>query len=116
MVAHHKRHLPLTRADCANVPRPCPYVSCRYNLYLDATPHGFKLNFPGLEPWEMTNSCALDVAESCGEMTLEQVASMLNVTRERVRQIEARLLRNLSPAMDAVGLRPDPEPSSFAAA
>src|SRR5688572_28414707 len=24
--------MPRTRGDCANVPRPCPFVRCRYNL------------------------------------------------------------------------------------
>src|SRR5579862_8754179 len=25
---------PRTRADCANVARPCPWVGCKHNLYL----------------------------------------------------------------------------------
>jgi hypothetical protein len=31
---------PRTRADCANVPRPCPIASCRYNLGLHVKPNG----------------------------------------------------------------------------
>jgi hypothetical protein len=31
---------PKTRADCADVPRPCPFVSCRWNLYLDVDNRG----------------------------------------------------------------------------
>src|SRR3954470_15585872 len=29
---------PKTRADCVNMERPCPYVSCKYNLYVDVNP------------------------------------------------------------------------------
>jgi hypothetical protein len=87
---------PKTRGDCARVPRPCPYVSCKYNLYLDVQPTGsVKLNMPDLEPDEMAVSCALDVAEEDGA-TLERVAELLNITRERVRQIEDRVLRKLA--------------------
>ena len=46
-----------------------------------------KINFPGIEPWEMAETCALDVAEK-GGITLEDVGEILNLTRERVRQVE----------------------------
>lgn len=85
---------PRTRHDCGAVPRPCPYVACRFNLYLDVTPTGgIKLNFPDLEPGDMppTGSCALDVADR-GEHTLEEVGELLNVTRERMRQLENEAL------------------------
>ena len=82
---------PRTRAECAGVQRPCPYVSCRHSLYLDVNPEtgAIKLNFPTREPWEMPAdaSCALDVAER-GGMTLEDVGTLTNLTRERVRQVE----------------------------
>jgi hypothetical protein len=86
---------PRTRDDCSLIPRPCPFVSCKWNLYLDVSPRtvSIKLNFPDLEPWEMPpdGSCALDVAER-GGATLEEVGDLLNVTRERIRQLEARAL------------------------
>jgi hypothetical protein len=88
---------PHTRGECASVPRPCPYVSCAMHLYLDTTPAGnVRVNFPDLEPDEMDpdGSCALDVADK-GESVLERVGELLNVTRERVRQIEARALSRL---------------------
>ncbi len=80
---------PQTRAECVNGPRPCPYVSCKHNLFLDVSPStgAIKLNFPDLEPDEIPESCALDVAER-GGVTLERVAELMNITRERVRQIE----------------------------
>ena len=79
---------PTTRADCADGPRPCPFVSCRYHLYLEVTDTGsIKFVFPDLEPDELEHSCALDVADE-GGVTLERTGDLLNVTRERTRQIE----------------------------
>jgi len=31
----HEGWRPTCRSECANVPRPCPYVGCKYNLFLD---------------------------------------------------------------------------------
>ena len=80
---------PRTRGDCRNAPRPCPWVSCKYHLYLDIIPQSgsIKMNFPDLEVWEMTETCALDVADR-GGITLEDVGMLLNLTRERIRQVE----------------------------
>ena len=87
---------PQTRKECANVSRPCPYVSCKYHLYVDVNPNtgSIKINFPDREVWELKNSCALDVAEQ-GGITLEEVGEILNLTRERIRQVEVRGLLKL---------------------
>lgn len=87
--AHTDHERPRTRAECGDGLRPCPYVGCKFNLYLDVHPvtGAIKLNFPDLEPHELPESCALDVADRGGE-TLERVSELVNVTRERVRQIE----------------------------
>lgn len=87
---------PKTRAQCAQVPRPCPFVSCRYHLYLDVFPSGrVKLNFPGVDVCDLQRSCALDEAEGEG-LILEEVATRLgDMTRERVRQIEDEALDKL---------------------
>lgn len=81
--------MPTTRGECAGGVRPCPYVGCKYHLFLDVDEDigSIKLNFPDLEPWELEHSCALDIAAQ-GGATLEEVGQLLNVTRERVRQIE----------------------------
>lgn len=82
------------------MPRPCPFVGCRYNLYLDATIKGnLKLNFPDLEPGDMPvhGSCVLDVVDA-GGATLEEAGGYLNITRERVRQIEHVALAKLRAA------------------
>jgi hypothetical protein len=79
---------PRKREDCLNGPRPCPWVSCRFNLYLDVRGDGvLRLNFPDREPDEMLTSCALDLAED-GPRTLEQVAGLMGMSKERARQLE----------------------------
>ena len=87
---------PRSRADCISSPRPCVFVSCKYNLYLDVNPEtgSIKLNFPDKEIWELEYTCALDVAEK-GGITLEEVGEIMNLTRERIRQLETRGLAKL---------------------
>ncbi|WP_163997192.1 sigma factor-like helix-turn-helix DNA-binding protein [Pyxidicoccus caerfyrddinensis] len=93
---------PRTRADCVNGPRPCMFVSCKHNLYLDVNPEtgSIKLNFPDKEIWELEHTCALDVAEK-GGITLEEVGEIMNLTRERIRQVETRGLMKLREATEA---------------
>lgn len=98
---------PRTRRDCAAGERPCPFVACKFHLYLDVNPvsGSIKINFPDLEPWELTTTCSLDVADR-GGITLEEVGDMMNLTRERVRQLEVRGLLKLkmaSPSPDEIG-------------
>ena len=92
---------PKTRADCINGPRPCLFVSCKHNLYLDVNPEtgSIKLNFPDKEIWELEHTCALDVAEK-GGITLEEVGAIMNLTRERIRQVETRGLMKLREATE----------------
>jgi hypothetical protein len=87
---------PRTRGECKEDVRPCPYVSCKHHLYLDVNPEtgSIKLNFPDLEVWEMAETCSLDVADR-GGITLEEVGEILNLTRERIRQVEVRGLLKL---------------------
>ena len=93
---------PHTRAECINGPRPCLFVSCKHNLYLDVNPEtgSIKLNFPDKEIWELEYTCALDVAEK-GGITLEEVGEIMNLTRERIRQVETRGLMKLREATEA---------------
>src|SRR5207253_378847 len=98
---------PQTRAECRDMPRPCPWVACKHHLYLDVNPEtgSIKINFPDLEPWELAHTCALDVAER-GGITLEEVGEIMNLTRERIRQVEVRGLLKLkmgSPSPDELG-------------
>ncbi|MBI3181389.1 MAG: DNA-binding protein [Myxococcales bacterium] len=93
---------PKTRADCVNGPRPCLFVSCKHNLYLDVNPEtgSIKLNFPDKEIGELQYTCALDVAEK-GGITLEEVGEIMNLTRERIRQVETRGLMKIREATEA---------------
>lgn len=97
---------PRTRSECATGVRPCPFVSCRYHLYLDVNPAtgSIKINFPDLEVWEMPHTCALDIAER-GGITLEEVGSIMNLTRERIRQVEVAGLDKLQQEDFAVEAR-----------
>ena len=87
---------PERRSECASGPRPCPFVSCSHHLYLDVNPNtgSIKINFPDVEVWEMSHTCALDIAER-GGITLEEVGSIMNLTRERIRQVEVNGLDKL---------------------
>jgi hypothetical protein len=88
---------PKTRSDCADGPRPCPFVSCTHHLYLDVSSRtgAIKLNFPDLEVEDMKESCALDISDR-GGATLEEAGAVMNLTRERIRQLEAKALAKLS--------------------
>ena len=86
---------PTKRSHCVNGPRPCPWVSCRHHLYLDVTVNGgVRVNHPDVDVWDMKETCSLDVTEM-GPQTLDEVGTMLNLTRERVRQIQVRACRDI---------------------
>ena len=93
---------PQLREDCRTAERPCPYVSCKYHLYLDINQEtgSIKVNFPDLEVWEMSETCALDVADR-GGITLEEVGELVNLTRERIRQVEVLGLDKLRVSYEA---------------
>jgi hypothetical protein len=99
---------PVFRAQCQGSDRPCPWVSCKHHLYLDVNSEtgSIKLNFPDLEPWEMNETCALDVADR-GGITLEEVGEIMNLTRERIRQVEVRgllKLKAVAPSAEELGI------------
>lgn len=118
---------PLTRGDCVAGPRPCPWVSCKWHLALDARRYVITINYAlegtpdvasrevaaGAEEidWDrMLDTCALDVADRDGA-TLEEVAQRLNITRERVRQIEAVASRRARRAAEELASdEPSPRP------
>jgi len=76
---------PRTRAEClpggTNTQRPCPWFMCKHNLAREVGRYA-------------SESCVLDVADRHGA-TLEEVGEMLNLTRERIRQIEQTAMRRL---------------------
>lgn len=95
---------PRTRADCANVPRPCPFVGCRHHLYLDETAAGSLRFTTDLEVHQLPQSCSLDVAEQ-GPLSQEATGELLGgLSHERIRQIERIALAKL------LGIAPNPDP------
>lgn len=90
---------PKTRAECVNAERPCPWVSCRYHLYLEVNSIGrIRVMFSGKDVDEIPESCALDVADK-GEHSLDGVGALLNLTHERIRQVEVRGLIKIAAEM-----------------
>lgn len=86
---------PLTRAECEDGPRPCPWVSCQYNLLADVRKHKVvDLYDESVDVDDYGPSCALDIADA-GEHSLEDIASVMGITRDAVRQIEFTALRKL---------------------
>lgn len=86
---------PKTRKDCEFGPRPCPFVSCRHHLYLDANPSGSVTFAHGnADVDQIPETCALDVAGR-GPHTLEEVGDILALTKERLRQIEFNALAKM---------------------
>jgi len=74
--------------EVANHCRPCPWVGCRQNLYLDVKEDGhLRYNHPGKELEELAETCALDVADR-GEQSREAVGDLCNMTGQRITSIE----------------------------
>lgn len=87
---------PKTRGECSGGPRPCPFLSCRHHLYLDVTSAGsLVINHPNVELEDMVETCSLDVAERGYGLDLKTTGLLMNVTHERVRQIEDQSLKKL---------------------
>jgi hypothetical protein len=111
---------PKARADCKDAARPCPFLSCRHHLAdVVVGPNGrLRLGVLDMElevdatredaeaytdlaadaVVAMRESCALDVIDRERDAcTLQVVGNALNLTRERIRQIERRTLREAEP-------------------
>lgn len=89
---------PRTRAECVDGPRPCPYVSCRHHLFLEAAGNGTLLfQHWGREPDEIPKTCSLDVTPD--GMQIEQIAEIMGMSRESVRQIEIAAMAKIRAAV-----------------
>lgn len=108
ILQEHESERPKTRAECRqNGDRPCPWVSCKFHLFLDVNPETgtLKLNFPDKEVWELTESCALDVVEQQGgwdprtarsePMTSEATGDVIGVAKSRVVQLSQKFATTL---------------------
>lgn len=97
---------PRTRGDCASVPRPCPYISCRHHLWLrlkqeqPGNPQAGKQGDTTFRPSTM-QSCSLDVADRGA--SFEEIGELLGMDSTRARQIAQAGLEKLK----ALGLDVD---------
>ena len=102
----HKR--PTNRSQCKGGQRPCPWVSCRHHLAIEVNAHGsLVLVQPDVDVWDLRETCSLDVADRGGR-TLEEVGRDINLTRERVRQIEAQAIMFVRVHLADLGFDPFP--------
>lgn len=91
---------PATRAECAGIERPCKRYACLHNLTPETEragkPHHGKHPDPVLV--EKAESCELDVSEK-GRHAPKEVAQLMGLTPERVRQLEDRGMRKMELAI-----------------
>ena len=97
---------PRTRAECAGERDPARLflVNITYSWMFPRARGRSNSNFPDLDVWDMNESCALDVADR-GGTTLEDVGAIMNLTRERIRQVEVKALAKLEALRDMLALR-----------
>ena len=101
----YKSARPKKRKEC-ELPRgerPCPYITCKYHLYFDEDVDGsIIINFKGLKAEDLhklDETCVLDAADHNG-LSLEEVGKRMNLTRERVRQMEFEILEKIRASGD----------------
>jgi hypothetical protein len=78
---------PDARGGCSDMPRPCPFVTCRHHVFDHEGSKGSEGSFGG-------ETCTLDVADR-GEHSYEQIAQVLQMTEAQIKQIETSALRRL---------------------
>ena len=90
------------QGGCAEGVRPCPFVSCRHNLFLDVDAGGnVVLNFPeGVGPEDVPpeESCSIDVAMRGGK-EVGEIARLLTTTEEEVEEAIERGAPKMRDAM-----------------
>lgn len=106
-------HVPATRADCKDGPRPCPHVRCEWHLWLlrgeaaagrrsaGKTPPPSTLRPVWLD-WPLPPSCGADLAEAAGArgelMSIEELSRVHDLRPSRVHEILATCTRKLKAA------------------
>jgi len=112
---------PVTRADCADGPRPCPWTTCRHHLLIVAELVS-KERFERSPQWApgqrvhpaartaptldaalaaMPATCVLDVTDAHPDgLDLREAGALLGISGEGVRLIERRALAKLQHAAE----------------
>lgn len=94
---------PRTRGECADVPRPCPFVGCRQNLFLEVKRTGrIALASSWKEPGDVDPewSCALDVADRGGS-TLLAIGQAWGYSRQWIEIVEKGAIEKLRASPEA---------------
>lgn len=106
---------PRTRRDCADVPRPCPFVGCRYHLWLDEAGEDGELRHHNCDPFDLEESCALDVAAEVAHedrvvnqhdlavLISRRKEVVVETLREGKKRLRDALEGNAGTALDAIG-------------
>lgn len=92
----------LREADGRRDEGPCPFVSCKHHLYADVTEDGsLRVYRPALEPWELPDTCALDVA--CrGSHGFDVIGYHLGISSRQANEVCAAAIAKCGPALAAV--------------
>lgn len=93
---------PRKRGDCAQAMRPCPWVSCRYHLFLDVNSRGsiiYRGTSDVAELATMRYTCALDAADD-GGFSERGVGRVIKQTGASVRLQAMRALLKLRNAIE----------------
>jgi len=85
-----------TDGPCMARVEPCTRTMCRYHIHSDAR----KLQIT--KSVEIETTCSLKLANR-GGMTLEEIGSIMGLTRERVRQIETKGTTRLRHTLEKEG-------------
>ena len=84
---------PRSRTECADGPRPCPHLGCRYHL----------ADLWGAQPPQNAETCALDVADR-GEHGIEDLARLLGAADATLSDIEYSAKQKLEPFARRFGI------------
>lgn len=99
---------PTCRSECVQGPRPCPWVSCRYHLFLDVTEHG-SLRMPHGKTADdllaMQQTCSLDVADD-GGLPVREISDLFKLSDFGARLILNKALGTLSRRRKLADLAP----------
>jgi len=107
---------PTCRADCSEVSRPCPYILCKHNMFLDIKDNGsIRYTQNTKDPLEVKHveingekvmpSCSLDIAEQFPEgLSCDAIGTLLGgISRETVRLVSKKSTASISSRMSIMG-------------
>jgi hypothetical protein len=93
---------PRTRGECHSIRRelgegrlvPCPFMSCRHNLYVDKAGYRRLRVIREYDPDDLMPSCVLDVAEN-GQVEKSEITEIMGLSLRSIEYIEESGKRNM---------------------